>query len=394
MQLAPIDRKILLIASGLFVVMIGAALLFIRGSDSSGNVPTVYSTASGGCKGAFLLLKESGYQAQIWEQPLRDLPEAKGKTLILVAPSAFPAKEDKQKLESFLRNGGRLIAAGQFAAYYLPTNDSAPDPMSGSTWRRVPALSLSPMTHAAPAITMDTPAFWRPGTGAVGLYGEPDKPAVVEYKIGDGTVLWLAAPTPLTNAGLKEEGNLEFFITAIGVRAPTSVLWDEYVHGYQHTAVSGNTNRIVRWIALQLTLLALAILLAYSRRSGPVLIPEGEVRLSPLEFVHTLGLMYEHAKAGGVAVEISCQRFRYLLTRRLGLSVNTRVDELARAVRDRHEMEEENFAETLSECESCRYDAKIRATTALRLVQALFDYEVRLKLVRIPHGEKEAWKQS
>jgi hypothetical protein len=104
--------------------------------------------------------------------------------------------------------------------------------------------------------------------------------------------------------------------------------------------------------------------------------------------------MYEHAKAGGVAVEISCQRFRYLLTRRLGLSVKSSVDDLARAVRERRGMSAENFADTLSECESCQYDSKVPPTTALRLVQALFDDAVRLKLVRNKHGEKKAWKQS
>lgn len=394
MQLAAADRKILLIAGGAFVVMIGLALLSIRGKDSSANVPSIYSTASGGCKAAYTLLRESGYKTKAWELPLGELGEGKGKTLILLAPSVFAPKEDKQKLESFLRSGGRLIAAGQFAGYYLPINQAMPDPMGGSAWSRVTALSLSPITHAAPAIHLATQAFWQPGTGVVGLYGDAEKPVVVEYKIGEGKVLWLASATPLTNAGLREEGNLEFFLSAIEDGGPSTILWDEYVHGYQHASASTSTNRMVGWIALQAGLFGIAILLAYSRRSGPIWIPEGERRLSPLEFVHTLGLMYEQAKAGGVAVQISCQRFRYLLTRRLGLPLNSTVSELARAVHNRWAIGEKDFSTTLSECESCQYDAKVPANTALRLVQELFDYEVRLKLVQAPHREKKAWKQS
>ena len=398
MQLAPADRRILLAATSAFVVMIVAALLFIRGPSSDENIPSVYSAASGGCKAAFLLLQESGYQVQTWEQPLRDLPDGKGKTLILVEPAAFTAHEEKQKLESFLKSGGRLIAAGRFAGFFLPTNQVEFDPLSSTTWRPISALSLSPITRAAPQITLAPQAYWRPGSGAVGLYGESDKPVVIEYKIGEGRVIWVSAPDPLTNAGLKELGNLEFLLTALGAPGQSRILWDEYVHGYQRSAASSKINRIIAWIGLQLAIFAAAILLAYSRRSGPVWIPEGEVRLSPLEFVRTLGSLYQHANAGGVAVDIACQRFRYLLTRRLGLSVNSSVDDLARALRERGARPGNDFAKTLSECELYRYDPSVPPKTALRLVQTLFDYAVRLKLIRelirTPHGENQAWKQS
>jgi hypothetical protein len=393
MRLTSVDRKILLIAAGIFVVMIAAAAVLVDGGDSNQNVASAYSTASAGCKAAFLFLKESGYDARTWEQPLRELPKGNGNTLILVEPSRFPASEDKQKLESFLRSGGHLIAAGQFAGNYLPLNETMPDPLAGSSWKQAAAISPSSITRAAPVITLAPQSYWRPGTGAVGLYGERDKPLVVEYNFGQGRVLWLSGDTPFTNAGLKENGNLEFFLSALDGPGQTTILWDEYIHGYERFAATTKTNRIIRWIALQLAIFAIAIILAYSRRSGPVWVPEGEVRLSPLEFVNTLGLMYEHAKASGVAVEISWQRFRYRLTRRLGLSVNSSVDELSRTVRDRHAVPEGNFAETLSECESYHYDPNVPAARALRLVQTLFDYEVRLKLVRTPQGETKAWKQ-
>jgi hypothetical protein len=401
MQITPVDRKILLVAGSVFLVIVGAALLLVRGADSSEDVPTVYSPASGGCKAAFLLLRESGYQVQTWERPLHDLPVAdgKGKTLIIVAPSAFPALEEKQKLEAFLRSGGRLIAAGQYASFFLQMNQSVPDPLSGTNWRRVSALSLSPITQAAPEITLAPQAYWRPGSAAVSLYGNSEKPVVIEYKIGQGSVLWLAAATPLTNAGLTEVGNLEFLLSAVGGREKTTVLWDEYIHGYERSGATGKSSHLIAWIGLQFGVFALAILLAYSRRSGPVWVPEREARLSPLEFVRTLGLLYEHANAGGVAVEICFQRFRYLLTRRLGVAVNSSMDELARATRERHALPDhalpdKDFFNILSECESCRYDTRVPASKALRLVQALFDFATRLKLMPTQHREKKEWKQS
>jgi hypothetical protein len=393
-QLAASDRKILLISAAVLVVLIATSLLLIRGSGSDTDIPSAYSSASGGCKAAFLLLQESGYQVQTWEQPLADLPDGKGKTLLVVEPAAFPGREDKQKLEQFLRGGGRLIATGRFAAFYLPLDGAEADPIPGMTWKKFSALTPSAIGRAAPEITLAPRAYWRPGTGAVGLYGEPDKPVVIDYKIGDGEVLWIAAATPLTNAGLKEDGNLEFLLAAIGSSQQSGILWDEFVHGYERSAATREGNRIVDWIGLQLAIFAVAILLTYSRRSGPIWIPEGEVRLSPLEFVRTLGLLYEHANAGSVAVEISYQRFRYALTRRLGLSGNSSVSDLDRALRERGELPEERFAQTLSECESARYDPSIPASAALRLVQSIFDYAARLKLIRSLPGEKKAWKQS
>jgi hypothetical protein len=394
LQLTSGDRKILLIGAGVFLFLLVVTALLAAGGSSQEEVPTTYSAASGGSRAAYLLLKESGYTIATWEKPLRDLADGKGKTLVLADPATAPASEDRQKLESFLRSGGRLIATGAFASYYLPSSDAVPDPVAGMAWKRLPALSPSAITHAAPEIAMAPQAYWRPSTGAISLYGEPDKAAVIKYRIGEGEVLWLAAATPLTNAGLKEPGNLEFLLAAVGDPGRTEILWDEFVHGYRRSTVTSASSRIINWIGLQLAIFAAAILLAYSRRSGPIWIPAAETRLSPLEFVRTLGSLYQHANAGAVAVDISYQRFRYLLTRRLGLSVNAPVQDLERAAKERWVFEEKEFANTLLECESCRYDPDVRPNTALHLVQTLFDYARKLKLMGTVREEKNAWKRS
>jgi hypothetical protein len=80
------------------------------------------------------------------------------------------------------------------------------------------------------------------------------------------------------------------------------------------------------------------------------------------------------------------------LNRRLGLSVNATVNDLDRAVRERG-LKDGQFADTLNACESCRYDLQVAPSTALRLVQSLFDFAVRLKLVRSRERENNLWKQ-
>src|SRR5262249_2795675 len=111
MQLSVGDRKILIITAAIFVVMVIATFLFNRHTDSKAEIPTICSTASAGSKVAYVLLKESGYGTDSWEQPLAELGEGKGKLLILAEPAGYPTKADQQRLASFLRSGGRVLAA-------------------------------------------------------------------------------------------------------------------------------------------------------------------------------------------------------------------------------------------------------------------------------------------
>ena len=383
LQLVPSDRRILLGALGVLLILVGTALLLARASSGEdADIPSTYSTASNGCKAAFLLLQESGYKTKTWERPLSDLPDGKGKILILAEPSSLTAQDEKAKLEAFLKSGGRVIAAGRDSGYYLPLNEIATEPTGGTASKRRSALTPSPITRVAPEITMSGRSHWKPETGVVGLYGTTEKPVVVEYAVGQGEVLWLAASAPLTNAGIKEPGDMEFLLAAVGSPDQNEVLWDEYVHGYQRSQGTAKSSRLIGWILLQFAILAAAILFAYSRRSGPIWIPAAETRLSPLEFVRTLGSLYEHANAGSVALDISYQRFRYLLTRRLGMPANASAEDLARLAHERFGIDERDFANTLSECGSYRYDPSIRGPAALHLVQKIFDFATRLKLNR------------
>lgn len=393
LQLTPGDRKLLLTAGIIFVLLIGLSVLIVRGGNSDEEVPSVYSTASGGCKAAYILLQESGYKVETWERPLDELPSGRGTTLVIAEPNGFPAQGEKEKLAEYLQSGGRVIATGRFAGFYLPVDEAYYEPLGASERKRITALSPSPLTRAAPEITLAPRAYWKARDNAVALYGSGEEPVVIEYRMGQGAVLWLADPSPLTNAGLKEVGNLEFLFAAAGKTDGNTILWDEYVHGYEQRPVSSRSRGIIAWIFVQLAVFALAILLTYARRDGTPWTPEVERRLSPLEFVRTLGMLYESAKASSVAVQISYQRFHYLLTRRLGMSVNSRAKDLDRTLRSRGLLSDEQFANILAECEAVRYDPRVKPSEALRLIQALFDYAVRLKLIRSNESENKRWKQ-
>jgi len=389
-QLSAGDRKLFLIAGGVFLLSVATAFILAKGPESIEEIPTTYSVSSGGAKAAYLLLKASGYTVDRWEQSPADLAEASGTTLILAEPSDAPTKEEQNHLRKFLEAGGHVIATGALVRLFLPESRIVPDPVSGMAWKKLSAQSPSFITHAAPEITLAPQAYWRSDGFAVPLYGDGDKQMVVKYKSGKGEVIWWASATPLTNAGLKEPGNLEFFLACIGSETHNRILWDEYFHGYRHSLTASIKNSPVKWIFLQFALFTLAILLTYSRRSGPISIPARETRLSPLEFVRTLGALYKQANAGSAAVDICYHRFRYWLTRRLGMDSNASVDELERAIRERWNFQDANFSATLRDCESAPYDNTLKPRTALRLVRSLDEYAAKLKL--FPTGGKEKEK--
>jgi hypothetical protein len=379
LKIDPKDRKLLLGAACVFVLLIAGAAVFGGEAGTKAEIPSSYSTASGGAKAAYLLLSDAGYKVQRWEKTLQELPQAEGKTLILADPVEAPTTEDRERLKTFISEGGRVIATGMFAGIFLPENEATPDPFGDMTWKKASALSPSEITRAAPQIVIAPESQWRSFSAAYPLYGDDGDTLVVKYPYGRGEVLWWAAATPLTNAGLKEPGNLEFLLACVG-GSNRQILWDEYIHGSRETLASSIVHSPAKWLGLQLLLLGLAVVATFSRRSGPVCKPVTDVRLSPIEFVQTLGGLYENAGTASVAVDICYQRFRYWLTRRLGVASNVSVEDLTRAVRERWSFTDDHFATTLRRCESAKNDPYLHGPVALHLVQELDEFANRLRL--------------
>jgi hypothetical protein len=106
--------------------------------------------------------------------------------------------------------------------------------------------------------------------------------------------------------------------------------------------------------------------------------------------VQTLGGLYENAGTASVAVDISYQRFRYWLTRRLGVANNISIDGLEAAVRDRFPRKDDHFAAVLRRCEAAKADPYLSEAEALQLVQELDECASRWKLFAGRRKEKDA----
>lgn len=375
------DRKVLLVAGAAFIVLVVLGLLLAPSSNDS-DIASSYSTASGGAKAAYLLLQETGYHVERWQRPHDDLKPNKNTVLIIADPQTVPDEKEKAAIEKFISGGGRLITNGIVGGSFLPEDYSEVNPLPASPWSEFNALMPSAITHAAPKITLSPDAFWGHKSG-IPLYGNDDGIVAVRVPHGKGDAIWIASATPLTNAGMKQANNVEFFLAAIGDKGLAHILFDEYVHGYGEREAPEKSHPLFTALLLQSALLAAAILFTFSRRSGPLRSMPSESRLSPLEFVETLGGLYENVHAASVAVDIHFERFRFWITQRLGLSKDAAVEEIDHAVRDRWRLNDDNFLETLRNAASARYDPGLSQEHALRLVRSLHSYAVKLRLFSV-----------
>lgn len=406
--LDPRDRKVILMAGVILLVLVCAAVFLSPSADEEEGqgVPTTYSTTVNGTQAAYLLLQQLGYKSERWENPPTELPVSPERTILIVAgdynfraPNVqnFPEKGEQEALLRFVRSGGWLIYAGAFPRLFLGTGDINFDwdTFRNSSFGSYPALAPSPLTRDAKAISMLRGGSWLALEGAqVPLYGSAKEPVVVTWKLEKGRVIWWAAPTPITNSGIKRDGNLAFFLDCIQALQPggdpgeTIVLWDEYFHGYGGSLWGYFRKTPVPWALYQLAFVGFFLILAFSRRSGPLFTPAPASRLSPLEFVDTLGDLYRRARAGSAAVRVAYQRFRTLLVRRLALSAAVSNAQLDTAVRERLGWKQPGLMSALQRADTAMRQTDTPGADALQIVQALEHYEVLFGLKTRPNQEK------
>ena len=383
--IAASDKKVLLIGGALLVVMLALSVILAPpGEQFASQIPSTYSVQSAGAKAAFLLLSQLHYPVRRWEDAPTQLDaDFENALLILAEPLLPPSAKEKKALSDFVESGGRVLFTGANIQMYFPKasiSAALPDP----DWKAFSPSIPSRFARGVQHVSMQAHRYWgRLDASQLALYGDAGAPVVVSWKLGRGELLWWAGSTPLTNAGLTRDDNLTFFLNCIAnwsAEAPAQIYWDEYFHGQRTSLWSYVGKTSLAWGLLQLALLAVAVLLTFSRRSGPIHVPRGVSRLSPLEFVDTLGGLYERAGAAASAVSISYLRLRALLTRQLGLPGNTPDAELAVAAEERLGWRESGLGDTLSRAESSMHIVKLARREALELVQKLEAHAAKLNI--------------
>lgn len=377
------DRRLLKITLLVVLTLIVVLAVFSREEDKDSGVPTSYSAQSSGAKAAFLLLQEEGYNVERWESSLTELPDDPQKTvLVLAGPIRDASKEEKAAVRLFLNRGGRVLATGYNASFFVPDSDVVPEALPGAVAKEYKPDIPSSLTRAG-TIKFSPPSHWGdPKPAQLVHYSENGKGIVVSYKVGKGEVIWWAGSECLMNSGIRDDGNLDLLLNSIGPRdKDTHVLWDEYLHSWHEKETGYTSFPPIRYGLLQCGLAFVALLLAYARRNAPIHPLYEPSRLSPLEFVNTLGSLYQRAKATRTALEVPYHRFRALLAKKLGLRANASSADLARGAHRRLGYNEPGLEETLEQIEHSLNDLDLKEAAVLELTQKLSRHAHHLKLI-------------
>ena len=379
------DRKLLLIGAAIFVALTaGLAFVGTNPVEQGMQIPSTFSAGSGGARAAYLLLQDLHYKVSRWERSPTELPgDPEDVVLILADPQETPTKEEREALRQFVDEGGQVLFTGARIKSFFPearVNAQIPT----LEWKSFSADFPSNYTSGAPKIVLQTGNTWHaPVASQLPLYGETRSPVVVSWRIGRGRILWWAAATPLTNSGILREGNLNLFLNAMNAplqsdRLAVQIYWDEYFHGQRASLWSYVQKTPVAWGLLQLAILGLIVFFTFGRRSGPVVLPPVVSRLSPLEFVDTLGGLYERAGAEPAVVGLVYQRFRATLSRQLRLSPSVPDAAIAEAAQGRLGWKENGLKSTLARASVASRAPKITPGEALILIRELERHEEQL----------------
>src|ERR1039458_5188180 len=377
----PADRKILLMSACLLVLLTVVALMVPNaGEERSRGFPSSYDTSKEGAKAAYALLEETGYRVERWTQSPAELPSTAGSTVLIVAaPTVAASSEETIQLRQFVQRGGRVLVTGMPGAALIGASGVEPVPPGSDEWSTFAAEHPAPITRQAPEITMESSVRWVDQVrGQQRYYGNSDGAAVVKFPIGDGEVVWWAGDSPLTNFGITKASNLALFLNSVGLPGPTLVLWDEYFHGVRKGLWQYLGRSPLPWALLQLLLFAILIICTFGRRSGPVRSLARESRLSPLEFVETLGALYERRGEAAGALEIAFSHFRFLLSRRLGMPSTATSADLIRTMQSRPGWTLASFAGTMEQIESALKLKRVAEPKALAWIGELHDCAARL----------------
>jgi hypothetical protein len=382
------DRRLLLWVGAILFILIVALVVLSPQDEESSSTPSTYSSVSSGAKAAYLFLEEQGYKVERWEKSPVELPADPTNTILVLALPFAPAnKLEKNALELYLAQGGKILVTGSVISFYLPDADVEPEPAPSILPKEYQPEVPSSLTRGG-AIKMSPSGYWKTVSSKyIVHYADEGKPIVVSYKVGKGEVIWWAASRPLTNIGIRESGNFGLLLGSLGNSKDVRILWDEYFHGYQRSMMSYIAEPPLKYGFLQFCLVVSALLFTFARRNGPIRPLYEASRLSPLEFVHTLGGLYQRAKATETALEVPYNRFRSLLTKRLGMKADAPSQDLAKAARARLGYKDADLEKTLQDIEKSFHALNLTDATALDLVQRLNRHTNNLKL--IPQEEQE-----
>ncbi len=322
------DWRYLLIFSGVVLLLIVVTGILAPDRADRDPIPTTWNSGAAGAKAAYLLLGQLGYNEARWERPEAELAtiDAAHATLVLAEPSpSFAALTDKNRqhpFRDFLARGGRIVATGATIAIFVPGAKVAPADRLYTDLCFTSPQGPDPLARAGD-LEMAAPYQWTRDDPSVRIAQKcGDGAVVVSYSVGRGEVIWWASPTPLTNQGLHQDGNLRLLLASVGGPDRT-VYFDEFMHGINQSPWTAAHGTPLTGIIVQTCCVAALLLFSFARGSGPHRALVQPPRASPLEFVESMGALYAKAGASRVAIAAAERRLTEFLAHEGGIPAET-----------------------------------------------------------------------
>ncbi len=385
------DRRLLLSLGGLVLLLIAVVGVLAPATADNDPRPSTYNSAPRGTKAAYLMLESLGRPVARWEQPLAELGQVDAAHTTLVLPAPLYSALEKDRLagavKSFLEQGGRLVTTGAEGALLIPGGGV----QSG---RRLGALCYTRPEGPGPLalageVEIEDAARWADEGAAVRVEQRCGPDAVaVRVPVGRGEAIWWSAPGPMTNAELRNDGDLKLLLASLATGR--RVLFDESLLQPVRSKWSAAAGLPLRSLLLQAALVFGLLVFSFSRRHGPVRLPVTVPRSSPVEFAVSMGDLYERAGATGAATEAARRRLSRTLVRDGGLAQRT-VEEgpeaIATALAGRFGGDWTALGEHLREAAAAA-DVHPKASGALALVRALGADAERVRRAARPEAQR------
>jgi hypothetical protein len=313
------DRRLLMIVSGAALALVIVVSLLAPSSAANDPEPTTTNAGPMGAKAAYLLMQAMGRETSRWTRPLAELPseDAERTTLVLAAPQVdeTEVEEIRKELKEFMQAGGRVVATGASGAELLPGGKVEGSTFGGPcrTTPEGPGLLAK-----AGSVRIANGAHWADDDPQYVVEQRCGRDAVVvRYAYGKGEAIWWSSATPLTNDALKQDASLKLLLASVG--DGRAVIFDESLHGEADGLWSKARGLPLGWLAAQLALLVVLLVLSFSRRRGPVRMPVKLPRSSPVEFAGSMGDLYSKAGATKAATEAARRTLVRVLVREAGV---------------------------------------------------------------------------
>lgn len=331
--LSPASRAVtcVLVAIVSVNVLLAGVQRLTGGPGPGGKPSSSYATAPDGAAAYAELLSRHGHPVRRLRSTLDEVTLDTAVTIVVLDPEELEA-EESDALERFVRDGGRLVAAGRETAPTLRRLVG-----DGVVWSPRGVEQASPLAPAAEvaavrSVRAGSEGSWAAVGAALPVLGHGEQVLAAVAGVGRGRVVLLGDASVVNNRLLDEDDNAAFGIAAVGPRA-RPVAFAEASHGYADGEGLGALPLRWRWVLAGVALAVLVWMWSRAKRFGPA---EDATRALPpprRAYVDAVAATLARTRQPEAALEPLRTVARAALARRAGLPAEADDSELVEAAR-------------------------------------------------------------